>query len=366
MVQVNPETIYDPLFGGQLSSYVIKLYELFSVKPLPTELTIPSHAWEGFINTVYALAKYPRPTLTVDETLISPLDIEPTKPKVLLALSGGKDSTASLLRLKDEGRDVTAYFCKGINQSYQTENKSARNIAEYANVPFVEDWVKKHGKCDFVENPIKNMLILARMIEYGLQNGISIIQLGEYWDTGNSKVNSDYDMSDSIDLIFEFETAVQSHYPHINFDVMFESEATAIAYILTNHKKVLQLINSCLMPTRYFNRQLSMVIDKYPNLVRTESILPNRCMSCWKCCMEYLYISSFLRTPIDKDYTFHKVFPTLIKKMPEIDHDYSLTMDLSKISAEEILEHTIEYSQLLKYRDNPDSILEDIHHRIRY
>lgn len=375
MVTIKEETYLNPLFSGPLSDYTLYLYQIFSEDPLPSEVGIPNDSWKPFINMLYDHNEQEHPVYTEFGT-IPVKTIEEDQNKVILALSGGKDSTASLLRLIDEGRDVTAYFCKKANLSYSAEEGVAENIANIYNVPMVKDELHRSGKTDFVENPVKNMVFLARMIEWGFKNNCTRVQLGEYWNTGNDEVNVKYDMSDSIDFLIEYEKAVQSHYPQVKFDIMFECEATAVAYLVDKHPEVLRNICSCLMPSRYFNRQLRMVLDKFPNLKANpdqngfegdlDQVMPNRCMKCWKCNMEWVYLVLMNVLPYDKDFMENNVLPVFIKKMPEIDRKWSDEVDVSKASTQDILDHVVELEKLRLYVTDKSLIYQDIRHRYPY
>lgn len=360
MVTISSDTYNNVEFGGPLSTLTLQLYELFSADPLPSVVTIPNEQWQHFIHMLYEMNGQPDPNFIIENN-IRIVEHESHPGKVILALSGGKDSTASLLRLIDEGKNVTAYFCRKANLSYPTEEVQATEIANLYNIPIVKDELQRKGKTDFVENPVKNLVFLARMVEWAVRNNCGVIQLGEYYDTGNDKVNVKFDMSDSIDFILAYEEAVQSIYPHISFDFMFESEATAMSYLIYKHKEVLPHIKSCLMPERYFVRQLTMITDRY-NI----DPLPNRCMSCWKCCMEYVYLVLWGVIPLNKNYLEKKVLPTFIKKMPEIDRDWSETEEFKKATTKDLLSHVVELDELQKYIKDPSTIELDIHHRITY
>lgn len=368
MVKVSQETYNNQMFGGSLSDYVIYLYESFTVNPLPSQVVVPNESWKPFIKMLYSHNNQEEPEY-IENFNIESKEIDSDKNKVILALSGGKDSAASLLRLLDEGKDVVAYYCKKINLSYLDEEGAAENIAKMCNVPLLKDEISRSGKSDFFENPVKNMFLLARMIEWSLDNNCSVIQLGEYWDLGSDRVNIQYDMSDSIDFILEFEKAINSHFPQIKFNFMFEHQAAAMSYLITKHLDVLPKTISCIMPRRFLNFRLKSVLQSFPGLqanvgVTSDGVMEKRCMMCWKCCMEWLYLVMFGKLPYNKDYMEQKVLPIFIKKMPEIDKTWADSVDVSKASTQEIIGHVIKLDAVHRYLQSPDSIEDDIRHRV--
>lgn len=367
MVTIGEQTFTNELFRGPLSDYVLYLYQEFSVDPLPDTIKAPNKEWQEFIDILYIMNGQKSPTF-LPYDLLSKVEVDIDDNKVILALSGGKDSTASLLMLLDEGRDVTSYYCRRANLSYPGEEEITKNICDRLNVPLVIDELHRSGKTDFVENPVKNMVFLSRMIEYGFRNKCGTVQLGEYWDNGNDRINVKYDMSDSIDFIIAFEKAVQTHYPQLKFDIVFESQTTAITFIIQRHLDMLPLMGSCLMPVRYFNRQLTMTLDKFPNLKahplsETEQVMPYRCMVCWKCCMEWLYLALLGKIPYDVEFMEQRILPVLIRKMPEIDRRWSEHHDVKKATTEEIINRIINLDMLRKYIKDEESLFEDVRHR---
>ena len=85
---------------------------------------------------------------------------------VVVCFSGGKDSTALAVKLKQEGKNVFLYFLKGINKSYSDEYIRASNIASLLNLPLFIDEVHLSGKNMFKENPVKNQVIATLAFNY--------------------------------------------------------------------------------------------------------------------------------------------------------------------------------------------------------
>lgn len=365
MVTISNETFTDPEFGGPISSYLLYLYQEFSVQPLPESIIIPNETWKEAINILYNQANQSLPNYRIDDTLIPKYEYTNDTNKVIVALSGGKDSTATLARLKDEGRDVTAYFLKRANLSYAFEEDASYKIAQFFEVPSVQDYLGRSGKTDWFENPIKNGLIMARMLEYALHHGFCTVSMGEFWDTNTEKTTIEYDASDNIDLLIAIEKAIRTHIPDFLLDVFWEVESTGYSYLVTHHPDVLPLIQSCIMPSRYMKQQLKYV-EKYhihgdPTQPENEAILPGRCMSCYKCMTEWMYLVIWKKLPFNSDYMNNKVLPTIAKHLKEMDRTVA-AKGIENLTTEEILDPTLFIKQLRRYLKDPNEILKDIKH----
>lgn len=365
MVTLKEEFRKNPFFGGFLSNYISYLYEQFSQRPLPTDIKIPNKSWKECIQLLYKCSNQEEPEFIIDQSLVPQYDkIDIDSNKVILALSGGKDSTANLVRLKDEGKDVTCYFMRRANMSYLLEEDQARKIADLYNAPMIIDELHRTGKTDYFENPIKNVLIMVRMLEYALNHNCATVSLGEFWGTDSSTSDVMYNFSDSIDFLQLCEKAIQSHIPNFNFDFFWEQESTGMSYIIKFHPEVIPLIQSCLMPTRYLNQQLKYV-EKYhlhADVTKPdkEGIMHGRCMNCWKCMAEWLYLVEFDKLPFDRLYFFDKVVPTLKKKINEIHNGYTDNPD--NLTNEQLLDAVLDLEYLTRYIKDPNEILNDIKH----
>lgn len=354
-----------PQFVGFISTYVGYLYEQFSVKPLPNSIKIPNESWKPFIKTLYKGNQQDEPDYIIDASLIPDFysGVKSDENKVILAFSGGKDSTANLLYLLDEGKDVTCIFTKGINRSATLEIDHATEIADLYNAKLIIDHIAIGGKTDYFENPVKNIFIISRLLEYGIVNGCTVISIGETHNLVSEEMDIMYNYSDSVDFIKQFEAAMQTHVPTFKVDWIFKEESTDISYLIYRHPEVIPHLHSCLMPTRYRKMQLKH-IEKYHlhadvTQPDKEGIMPDRCMNCWKCMAEWLYLVCWNKLPYNKDYLENKVIPTVSKKIGQLDKTLE---GKTAITLYEILDALIEIKTLEQYVKNPDLIFKDSYH----
>lgn len=343
MISIKQETYENPLFCGSLSDYMLYLYTEMSQKPFPNKIDIPNEHWIPFLHDLYYLNGLDDPEFIIKPELIPPMHYDAIDPnKVIVALSGGKDSTATLLRLLDEGKDVTAYFMQGANASYLLEEGKVERITNKLGVPLIKDKLYRSGKTDYFENQLKNQLILARMLEYGIQHNCATLYLGEYWDSiDDSNALPEYNMTDNTDLTNLMEKAYQSHIPEFKYDYFFENEGYGIAYIIFKHLDIVPLIQSCIMPTRYMKQQLKYS-EKYhlhadiehPD---AEGVMEGRCMNCYKCIIEWLWLVLCHKIPFNKEFYTEKALPLLYKKKDQTDSRLA-GVPYSEIPVEEILD----------------------------
>lgn len=364
MAKLNSETFTDYEFNGEISNYVAYLFEHFSVNPFPSEVKIPNDAWIPFIQLLYKGNNQHEPTYIYDNSLLTTVYPEiPLSNNVLVAFSGGKDSTANMLYLKDTGWDVTCIFTKGANRSANKEIDHAIDIANMYNVPLITDQIHITGKTDFFENPVKNILIVSRIIEYGLKHNCLNISVGFTHDILTSELTIMYNYSDSKELMTLFENALKKNVSSLRIDWLFKEEATDLSYLVYYHSEVIPSILSCLMPERYKKSQLKFT-SKYhlhadianPDI---EGVMPGRCMNCWKCMAEWAYLYCWNKLPYNKEYFEQKILPTFLKKIDQLDNTLTGRTDLT---THDLLDAAIEIDVLSKYVKNPNLILLDIYH----
>lgn len=122
--------------------------------------------------------------------------------RVLLACSGGLDSTYQIFQLRRMGYEPILYHMRNVNyyengQSY----KSVLSISEKTNTKLACVNFKKHldvnyQKC-WPENPIKNQFILFTMIDYCYKNDINKICMDGSWEFPIDEVTAGIDVADA-------------------------------------------------------------------------------------------------------------------------------------------------------------------------
>ena len=93
---------------------------------------------------------------------VAEIPLPKAKKTIIVCISGGKDSLATILHYKKKKYRVILYHLKGINLTYKDEWKSCEKLAEMLKLPLVVEDVKLSGRQEWVEHPMKNM-ILANM-----------------------------------------------------------------------------------------------------------------------------------------------------------------------------------------------------------
>ena len=157
-----------------------RLYALLSDKPTAS-LIKPTYD-ESCAQLVNTFKTYTNEDWQIDYVHKECTQITPTdSDSVILAFSGGKDSIASALKYKEEGRDVFLYHMKHINPSFSDEWKCAKESADRLGLPIYFDDIQFSGHHMYMEHPMKNMIIANGALSYGIREGITTnIAFGNY------------------------------------------------------------------------------------------------------------------------------------------------------------------------------------------
>lgn len=306
------------------------LYEQLTTLPLPAVLgQVPqAHAmftspdrdllWPGlepYLEILYKAVGSPMPVVNVIQTDYFAKRLETTqKQSVLLAFSGGKDSVATALLLK-KNYDVTLYHLRGINHGYSHEVDYCRKLALMMELPLVERRVhiKVDKGCPFKENPIKNQLIQAAMLEYGLRNNVRRFAFGSGGGddiTDMSEINPLYCMSD---FAGSFAAATEYFYKYVaDYSCLhlFHTDTEAYWYIYNARPDMMRecSFSSCIMPV-YRKPMLHRA-----NVKLFPALETSRCGTCNKCAYEYIHrvlfgVAEFV------DVYFAKCVASIVKHM---------------------------------------------------
>lgn len=213
---------------------------------------------------------------------------------VVLGFSGGLDSVFQALCLIHLGYSVVLFHVKGINTYENGQGtKYSKIIAEKlsnVNTKYVECEIKKTNdktnpyKQYWPENPIKNQLILAMMIDYCLCNGYNKISLGDDFNLSINDAMVGVNLTDSKELTQEFLNGLGCDVKCIDF-IPIQKGYNKLQRIkeLTNWN-LDNYYYSCVLAGR-FNASRHDANEKKYNI----TLLKNNCgCSCRKCAMHNL------------------------------------------------------------------------------
>lgn len=326
----------ESLGRSQLIDWMLYMFQITSEPIYPRTIHIPTPEFNEYIEILYERSDQPTPEIIVDNT-IPTINIPDDPNHVVLAFSGGKDSVAHAAFLKDHNLNPTLYFVRHMNRAYPNELNVAHDIANILQCPMIEDYISYSGKVAKAESPVKNHLILSLIIEYMRQNNITRCACGTYLEDNLDKTPTQFGLSDAYEFYKAFEKGVQSFFPNFKWLCWFQSEFQAVSYLVHTHPDLIPHYQSCLLPDRY-RKNIKSVNEKKYNI----TLMPNRCLSCWKCVQEYLILSSlgYLQKPSPE--LFNHFLDVFHKDLPKVMSEEQLAIVQSKDETiPELIDHFI-------------------------
>lgn len=200
-----------------------------------------------------------------------------------VGFSGGKDSTAAAIRILKAGGEPRLFYVKGVNKSYPEEEDAAQRVASALRVGLVKRWVQVIGSSDYVENPVKNQLILAMMVDTfphvnNFAMGNLLCDSTEEYDISCGYSNCQ-EMFDAAMPVMHFSNH-KAKYSHL-----LENDTESLRTIVDFDVSLLNDVQSCMTPIRYREKLRTDNQKKY-NI----RLFKNRCGSCYKCAIEWLHL----------------------------------------------------------------------------
>lgn len=206
--------------------------------------------------------------------------------KIIIAFSGGKDSTALALYYKQLGYQILLYHLHGINHTYPNELQIAQQVAKYLDLPLIEENIKLSGTNSYLEHPLKNQIICSFMVNYLIQNNLYEYELGFGDFLSDTITNSKFDRnwSDTQEMWISF---CKSYLNQINLklNIVFNTYIDTLK-IISQDLHLLNLTQSCITPYRFLNS-----LHKHNEIKYNIKLFDHRCGSCWKDCVEYIYLT---------------------------------------------------------------------------
>ena len=229
-----------------------------------------------------------------------PLEIEGFNPdNIVLAFTGGKDSIAAALKYKKMGKNVFLYHMKHVNKSFSDEWECAKKCAELLGLPLHIDDIQLKGNHIWMEHPMKNMIIANGALSWGIRSRIGTnIAFGNYSSSYLDDNPFDRCAGDCVDMWETYEKIIQRIIPDFKVDITLENLGETLSIIMNpTHRELLENSLSCLCRHSLRQYRHDWVLNKY-----YVNLPARRCGSCYKCCVEYVYMADHNLIEFSEDY----------------------------------------------------------------
>lgn len=264
--------------GGWFTEQTAELYRQVSNKPLPKRLSVAAG--------LEPLARLCYPDGGVR---IFPKEKPETFPgcprnskECVVGYSGGKDSLACLVSLCEQGYEPVAFHLAGLNRSYPNELTYVVRACKHLDVTLVVANVKLEGKSNFPDNPVKDQLILAAMVDWGIANGVHQFTLGVHAGHHLGVARMDYNWSDTREMFQAFGAFVRERWPSYQWRQQIQTDTEA--FRILGQRGLLPYAVSCVLPYRFRKTRHDANEEKFG-----VELYADRCGSCWKCCLEWVH-----------------------------------------------------------------------------
>ena len=205
---------------------------------------------------------------------------------IILAFSGGKDSIASAMRYKQYGYNVHLYHMRNINPTFSDEWECAQKLADMLGLPIFIDEVHFKMFHKWTEHPMKNMLIANGALSYGIREGLTThIAFGNYTTSYLRDNVFDRCAGDCMDMWENYDEIIQRSIPTFEMDANLDNMGDTLN-MLADRPDLLNESLSCLCRHSLRDYRKNWVKEKFGI-----DLFERRCGSCYKCCVEYIYMA---------------------------------------------------------------------------
>ena len=222
------------------------------------------------------------------------------KKNIIVCFSGGKDSTSVALHYKKLGYNVYLYHVTGLNKTYYNEHVCAEAIAKELGLPLQIEDVSYKGVHEWVEHPIKNMVLANLALSYGIRENISTkIAVGNFYTSSLIDDNFEVCAGDDVEMWHAYEHIISRIIPKFKIYIANRNYQTAYNTFL-QHPSLMTKTISCLTPNRFRELFRKRTHNKY-----NVALWDNRCGCCWKCASEYIWCADHNLQEYNADYYQH-------------------------------------------------------------
>lgn len=282
--------LYVPCEDPYLSRIVFGLYENFNKEHFDDVVICP-HQMKKFVDCVYEVHGQTYSSFVDNVKHFRCIKEDPNSTKVCLGFSGGLDSVYQAFLLKDAGLDVVLFHVKGINTYENGQGtKCCKMFADKFGFEYVEAVISKTIDKNnpyvqfWPENPIKNQLIIAMMMDWCNENNCSHIALGDDLELSIKDAVVGINLTDAREVTMTFLECVDEMLLGYGYVPIGKGMNKRIRLATLKEKGAIDDYYSCVLPGR-FNK---MTHDKNEKKYGVHLPLHNCGCSCRKCAMHNL------------------------------------------------------------------------------
>ncbi len=274
-----------------LTDYVAPIYDAFNFKELK-DVRVPDFL-KDMCNVVCRIYKQ---KINISTYVAKKIKLKSESNDVVLGFSGGLDSCYQALKLKQMGYSVHLFHLGGAN-TYENylATKSSESFAHRYKFDLIETKIVKILNAQKVEeNPVKNQLIMAMMIDYCASKGYNKISIGYSASLKEENAIAGINVTDCISVQDAFLKNIEIEF----IPIKNANKGDRILYL--NENKSLNYYYSCVSCGRFNEKLHHLNEDKY------KVKLPrHNCGSCRKCARHYLLMIYLGIAPHNKDFEKH-------------------------------------------------------------
>lgn len=239
-----------------------------------------------FLNELFSIFGNTNYDVRFTDRKYQPLELPKYDDKnIILCFSGGKDSTAAALMYKEQGYNVYLYHLKNVNPVFD-EHRAVEELAEKLKMPLFIDEVTVSGHHEWIEHPMKNMIVANNALNYGVKNNITTkIAFGNYTDSSVEEDEFDWCGGDDVEMWDAYDSIIRAAIPNFEMNLCLKNLGVTLDTVC-KQRDLLDSTISCLGRAGLRDYRRQWVKDKF------DIELPkHRCGSCYKCALEYIYMA---------------------------------------------------------------------------
>ena len=206
------------------------------------------------------------------------------KKGILVCFSSGKDSIATVKHYMKEGYDVSLYHLRNINPPLHDEVIQAQELAKYWDIPIYVDTIRLSGMHEYVEHPMKNMIIANGALQRAIKENIPQVAFGNYRTSSLEYDNFEFCGGDDMEMWDIYNQIISSVWPGFKMQIVLSNLSETLDTVCAD-KDLMDMSVSCLGRASMRQYWHDWVLSKYG-----VNIPKHRCGRCYKCCIEYIYM----------------------------------------------------------------------------